>query len=75
MRFKQQLQQIVQQLNDDISLNTKLRFGFHDESSTYYVSVLDAKTDEVIRKYPSEEAMSLASKLQQISRGLIDVQG
>jgi flagellar protein FlaG len=71
---KQDLIEIVQELNNDTALNTKVKFGFHDESSTYFVSVRDAKTDEVIRKYPSDEAMSLAAKMRQLSRGLVDLQ-
>jgi len=71
---KQDLMEIVQKLNSDTALNTKVKFGFHDESSTYFVSVRDAKTDEVLRKYPSDEAMSLAAKMRRLSRGLVDLQ-
>lgn len=71
---KDELIDIVNELNNDTLINTKLKFGFHDESSTFFVSVLDAKTDEIIRKYPSDEAMSLAEKMRELSGALIDTQ-
>lgn len=72
---KQRLQDLVTTLNESPSLNEKVRFGFHDESETYFVSIIDAKTDEVIRKYPSDEAMNLSKMVYQFSGGAVDMRG
>ncbi|MER2261222.1 MAG: flagellar protein FlaG [Psychrobacillus sp.] len=41
------------------STMTELRFKYHDELETYYVTLIDSKTDEVVREIPSKKLMDM----------------
>ncbi|MGE7917510.1 flagellar protein FlaG [Viridibacillus sp. NPDC093762] len=41
------------------SANKELRFKFHEELQTYYVTLVDSKTDEVLREIPSKKLMDI----------------
>ncbi|MEX3621437.1 flagellar protein FlaG [Viridibacillus arvi] len=45
------------------STNTELRFKFHEELQTYYVTLVDSKTDEVVREIPSKKLMDMYSAM------------
>ncbi len=75
-KLKKELQHIVDQLNKEMDpFNTQIRFGFNDKIEEMYVSVIDTKSDEVIRKIPSEEAMRLAAKMREITGIIFDKKG
>lgn len=71
-----QTKELVDKLNDsELAAHTKLRFGFHEQSATYYVSVIDPSTQEVLRQFPSEEAMKLAQRGADAEGMLLDAKG
>ncbi|WP_144509560.1 flagellar protein FlaG [Bacillus sp. FJAT-22090] len=39
--------------------NTELRFKYHEELETYYVTLINSKTDEVVREIPSKKLMDM----------------
>ncbi|MEK5214793.1 flagellar protein FlaG [Psychrobacillus sp. FSL H8-0487] len=39
--------------------NTELRFKYHDELETYYVTLVNSKTDEVVREIPSKKLLDM----------------
>ncbi|QUG40795.1 flagellar protein FlaG [Psychrobacillus sp. INOP01] len=39
--------------------NTELRFKYHDELETYYVTLINSKTDEVVREIPSKKLLDM----------------
>lgn len=39
--------------------NTELRFKYHEELETYYVTLINLKTDEVVREIPSKKLMDM----------------
>nr|WP_285841619.1 flagellar protein FlaG [Psychrobacillus sp. MER TA 171] len=41
------------------STNTELRFKYHDELEMYYVTLVNSKTDEVVREIPSKKLMDM----------------
>lgn len=41
------------------STTTELRFKFHEELKKYYVTLVDSKTDEVVREIPSKKLMDM----------------
>ena len=68
---RQKLQDSVEALNEFISPhNTSLRFSIDDESGTVVVKVTDKETKEVIKHFPSEEALELAKALDKL-KGLL----
>ncbi len=68
---RQKLQDSVEVLNEFISPhNTSLRFSIDDESGTVVVKVTDLETKEVIKQFPSEEALELAKALDKL-KGLL----
>jgi flagellar protein FlaG len=75
-KIKKELKDVVQKLNEEMqSLRTSIRFGFDDKVEELYVSVIDTKTNEEIRKIPSEEALKLAAKMRELIGMLFDKKG
>lgn len=68
---RQNLQDSVEALNEFIKpQNTSLEFSIDDESGTVVVKVTDKETKEVIKQFPSEEALELAKALDKL-KGLL----
>lgn len=60
------LDDAVSRLNDFVqSTQRDLYFNYDDDLGKTIVTVVDRKTDEVIRKIPSELALQLAEKLNE----------
>ncbi len=75
LHSEKEIKKLVEDLNDEISLlNTSLRFGV-DKSDVFYVSIIDKKTDKVIRRWPAEEAKSLLPKMKEFTGMLFDTKG
>lgn len=67
----------AQQLTDSMnkfleSVNTQLRFKMHDELKEYYVTIVDSKTDEVVREIPSKKLMDIYAAMKEFVGLLID---
>ncbi|MGG0644211.1 flagellar protein FlaG [Sporosarcina gallistercoris] len=54
------------------SVDTQLRFKMHDELHEYYVTIVDSKTDEVIREIPSKKLMDMHAEMKKFLGLLID---
>ena len=75
-KLKQELQKITEELNKALNpLNTTLKFRFNDKIDELTVEVVDTKKDEVIRKFPSDEALRLMEKMREIVGLLFDKKG
>ena len=73
---KMEMEHLIANLNDEISLiSTDLRFGFNDTAEMLQVSIINKKTDEIIRRFPTEEAVSLMSSMKEFIGLLFDKQG
>lgn len=73
---KSQLKDLVESMNKNLDpFNTSLKFGFHDKSDTYYVSVVDTKTNDIIRKFPTDEAIELSLKMKEVVGMIFDKKG
>jgi flagellar protein FlaG len=55
-------------------MSTNLRFGV-DMQDVFYVSVIDAETSKMIRRFPAEQAEQLLPKMQEVSGILFDSKG
>lgn len=52
--------------------NTELRFKFHNELKTYYVTLINAKTDEVVREIPAKKLMDMYASMRDFVGFFID---
>jgi len=69
---KEDVENLVKELNDAMSpMETNLKFGV-DKNDIYFVSVIDQKTNDIIRRFPAEKAMDFLPKMQEISGMLFD---
>ncbi|MDB2705681.1 flagellar protein FlaG [Pseudomonadota bacterium] len=64
----------VSQLNEQMqSLQRQLQFTVDEESGKSVVTVRDAKTEEIIRQFPSEELLKARSAVDNFKGLLIEV--
>lgn len=54
------------------SVNTQLRFKMHDELKEYYVTIVDTRTDEVVREIPSKKLLDIHAAMKEFVGLLID---
>lgn len=72
----QKLTKTVEKLNQQMdSLGTNVQFGFNDKISILFVDVVERSTGKQIRKIPTEEAMQLTEKMQEIIGTIFDQKG
>lgn len=66
-----QLKNAVDRANEVVqSMTSDLRFSIDEATGIHVVKVVDIKTKDVIRQYPTEEMIDLAKSLDKL-RGLI----
>lgn len=69
---KNELHKLVEELNKNPILTTKLKFGFDENDKVFYVNIIDAETDKIIKRYPDEQAISIAKKLDELQGVIFD---
>lgn len=71
--YEKQMENLVMELNSSLNpFNTSLRFGFDNSSEAFYVSVIDTKTNDMVRRFPAEDAKLILPKIQEINGLLFD---
>lgn len=66
-RSKEELEQIVDKMQEAVSvMQRNLNFSIHDATGTTVVKVMDAGSGEVIRQMPTEDALVLAERLDEM---------
>jgi flagellar protein FlaG len=74
--IKQELTELAGKLNAEIApLSNDIRFGFNDKIGQLMVNVVDVKTGEVIRQFPTEEAVEIMTKMKELIGMLFDKKG
>ncbi len=74
--ISEKLTETVGKLNQQMdSLGTNVQFGFNDKIKTMFVDVVERSTGKPIRKIPTEEAMLLSEKMQEIIGTIFDKKG
>ena len=72
---KEQVKELVDQLNKAMApMNTSLKFGV-DSQDIFYVSVIEAQTNKMIRRFPAEQAQDFLPKMQEVTGILFDSKG
>jgi len=75
LESEKDVQELVKDLNDALApLNTSLKFGV-DSNDVFYVSVIEAKTNKMIRRFPAEQAQDFLPKMQEVTGILFDSKG
>ena len=70
-----QLEKVAQQLQDFMGeMNRSLEFLVDKDSGRDVIKVLDKGTGELVKQYPSEEVLTLISKLSDVTGNLIDTE-
>lgn len=73
---QEQLEEIVNELNHALDpFRTAIRFGFDNSSEDFYVSIIDSRSNDTIRRFPAEEAYSLIPKMNELVGILFDTKG
>jgi len=68
-----QLEKVAQQLQDFMGeMNRSLEFTVDKDSGRDVIKVLDKGSGELVKQYPSEEVLTLISKLSDATGNLID---
>jgi flagellar protein FlaG len=73
---QEQMDQLISQLNRSLDpFSTTLRFGFDNSSKDFFVSVIDTQRNQVLRRFPLEQAQQLLPKMQEVTGLLFDHKG
>lgn len=73
---QEQMDKLIEQLNQSLNpFNTTLKFGFDNSSDDFYVSVIDTKSNRMLRRFPVEHAETLLPKMQEVNGMLFDQKG
>jgi len=73
---QEDMNQLIDQLNQSLNpFNTTLKFGFDDSSEDFYVSVVETKSNRMLRRFPIEQAEALLPKMQEVNGLLFDQKG
>ncbi len=73
---EKEMERLIADLNDQIGMiSTDLRFGFNNKAEMLEVSVINKKTDQIIRRFPTEEAVTLMTSMKEFIGLLFDKKG
>lgn len=73
---QEQMDKLIDQLNQSLNpFNTTLKFGFDNSSEDFYVSVIETKSNRMLRRFPIEQAEALLPKMQEVNGLLFDQKG
>jgi flagellar protein FlaG len=76
VQSQDQMDKLIDQLNQSLNpFNTSLRFGFDNSSDDFYVSVIETKSNRMLRRFPLEQAEALLPKMQEVNGLLFDQKG
>lgn len=62
---KEQTVELTDAMNQFLaSIDIELRFQFHDQLNEYYVTIVDSKTNEVVREVPPKKMMDMYAAMK-----------
>jgi flagellar protein FlaG len=69
----EQLDKVAQQLQDFVGdLNRNIEFSVDKDSGRDVIKVIDKDSGDLLKQYPSEEVLTLVSKLSDMVGGFVD---
>lgn len=67
-----QLQNVVDSINKTLlQANKNIQFSVDSDTKRTVVKLMDMETGDVIRQYPSKEALAISQSIDQIQQGLL----
>jgi flagellar protein FlaG len=70
---KEKTEKVVSSMNDFLKAsNSHLKFEFHDDLKEYYVTLVDDKSNEVIREIPSKKLLDMYAAMTEYVGLLVD---
>jgi flagellar protein FlaG len=70
---REKTEKVIVNMNDILKAsNSHLKFEFHDDLKEYYVTLVDNKTNEVIREIPSKKLMDMYAAMTEFVGLLVD---
>lgn len=70
---KEKLEQVIDGMNQFVQAsNTHLKFELHDKLNEYYVTIVDDKTQEVIKEIPSKRMLDIYAEMEKHLGILVD---
>jgi flagellar protein FlaG len=73
---QEKMDKLIDKLNRSLDpFSTSLRFGFDNTSDDFYVSVIDTQRNQVLRRFPLEQAELILPKMQEVTGLLFDHKG
>lgn len=70
---KEKVEQVVKSLNDFLQpAQTSLHFKFHEKLHEYYVTIVDDKTNEVIKEIPAKKLLDTYAAMAERLGFLVD---
>ena len=70
---KESAKQMTDSMNRFLeTVDTQLKFKFHDQLNEYYVTIVDSKTDKVVREIPSKKLMDIHAAMREFIGLLVD---
>jgi flagellar protein FlaG len=63
---KEKIEKAVKGMNDFLSAsNTHLKFQYHEKLKEYYVTIVDGKTEEVVKEIPSKKLLDMFAAMNE----------
>ncbi|HAX72179.1 MAG TPA: hypothetical protein DCY20_01505 [Firmicutes bacterium] len=61
-------QKIVEQVNEKLEAAQSLRLSYqqHEKTGKYYITLVDAQTDEVVREIPAKQLLDYAAGIDEL---------
>lgn len=70
---KEKLQQAVDAVNEFFEINhSELKFVFHEGLEKYFVQLVNAETDEVVREIPPKKLLDVFYEMQKLVGMMVD---
>ncbi|KPN97504.1 flagellar biosynthesis protein FlaG [Lysinibacillus sp. ZYM-1] len=70
---KEKLQQAVETVNEFLQINhSSSKFVLHDGLERYFVQVVDAKTEEVVKEIPPKKLLDAFYEMQKLLGMIVD---
>lgn len=70
---RHELQELIQGINEFIApAKTHLNFELHEKLDTYYVQVVDNKTNEVVREIPPKKFLDMYASMAELMGLIVD---
>ncbi|MDV6376951.1 flagellar protein FlaG [Sporosarcina sp. GW1-11] len=70
---KMEAKKLTEGMNNFLeSVNVQLRFKYHDKLNEYYVTIVDSKTDEVVREIPPKKLLDMHAAMKDFIGLLVD---